>query len=125
MSLPLKASGPAGSQWNRVCQVSTGHELQVTMANGERVTGYCMSVDVEGMSISTPDHKVVKIARATLTRLEMSRAKGNQVRSSARHAPEFERWFGCSFLAHGSRWNRLDSRKRWRGCCGFALLSIG
>lgn len=75
----LMAADQAEVQWQQVCQVTHGHELQVTTATGEKVTGYCVSIDVNQMTLSTSDHKLIKVAKATLAHLEMERSKGHQV----------------------------------------------
>lgn len=83
-SLPLTASEQLQVDWTRVCQVSTGHELLATTATGEQVSGYCVAVNVDEISISTGDQKIVKVGRSALAKLEMSVAKGHQVRSLGR-----------------------------------------
>ena len=67
--------------WNQVCRETNGHELQLTTAKGETVSGYCVGVTVDEISIRTGDAKVVKVARTALARLEMHRAEAHQVAS--------------------------------------------
>ena len=33
--------------WNQVCRETNGHELQLTTAKGETVSGYCVGVTVD------------------------------------------------------------------------------
>jgi hypothetical protein len=77
----LFAADSIETHWNEVCRVANGRELVVTTAQGETVQGYCMSIDVNGVGIQTKDGKVAKIARTTLTRLEVYRSKGHQLSS--------------------------------------------
>jgi hypothetical protein len=70
--------------WNQVCHVAGGRELVVTTASGEKVEGYCVAVDVDQITVTTDDQRVVKIARSALSRLAMYRSKGHQVRTLRR-----------------------------------------
>lgn len=79
--LPLAAADSNEVPWNQVCQVAQGRELLVTTTNGAPVAGYCVRIDVKAITVETNDHRYVKIARDTLTRIEMRRAKGHQLSS--------------------------------------------
>lgn len=70
-SLPLLGSDPINVKWNQVCQVAGHRELQLTTAAGEKVEGVCVSVSVDEISVRTSDKKVVKLARQTLSKLEV------------------------------------------------------
>jgi hypothetical protein len=78
---PLSAAEPISVQWNEVCRVANRHELVATTSAGEAIEGFCMQIDVNNLTVSTTDHRVVKIARNTLSKLEMHRANGHQLRS--------------------------------------------
>lgn len=43
--------------------------------------GYCVSIDADQIAVTTKDRRVVKIARKTLSRLELRRSKGHQLSS--------------------------------------------
>ena len=81
LPLTLYASDPISVPWDQVCRVSTGHELLATTASGDTVEGFCVGIDVNEITVRTNDRKVVKIARNTLSRLEMHRGNGHQFRS--------------------------------------------
>jgi hypothetical protein len=80
-SLPLYAGEPIATTWNQVCSVAAGRELIVTTSTGEAVEGFCVKIDVNEISVTTRDHRVVKIARNAFSRIEMHRVKGHQLRS--------------------------------------------
>ncbi len=67
--------------WNQVCQVADGHELTLTMIDGNVVDGHCISISVNEIEIRNKDNRVVKVARSTLARLQMQRSKGHQLSS--------------------------------------------
>ncbi|HLJ46106.1 MAG TPA: hypothetical protein VKU01_08870 [Bryobacteraceae bacterium] len=79
--LPVAAAEPVVVPWNEVCRTVSGHDLVVTTSGGEKVEGYCVSIDVNQMTVQTRDHGVIKVARKTLSRIEMQRAKGHQLSS--------------------------------------------
>src|SRR5579863_3442154 len=76
-SLPVSAADPIEVNWNQVCRVANGRELIVTAATGETTEGYCLAIKIDEIAVTTADHKVVKIARSTLSRIDMRRAKGH------------------------------------------------
>ncbi len=55
--------------------------MLVTTANGDKIEGTCVSVNVDEIAVTTRDHKVVKIARQTLAKLQLQRKKGHQLRA--------------------------------------------
>jgi hypothetical protein len=79
--LPLYAAPPITVGWNQVCRITAGHELVVTTTTGDTVEGFCVGVDVSEITVNTWDHRVVKIARNTLSRIDMHRSKGHQLRA--------------------------------------------
>jgi len=80
--MPLLRAGDALEvQWNKVCQVADGHELLVRTASGEMVRGICLSVNVDEMAVRTKDNKVIRVARGTMSRLEMYRSPNHQLQS--------------------------------------------
>jgi hypothetical protein len=98
-SLPLNAGDPVEVDWNQVCRVAHGRELIVTTANGETTEGYCLSIDINQIAVTTMDHKVVKIARSTLSRMDMRRAKGHQFSSLVKGMHEGFKWGFDSMLS--------------------------
>jgi hypothetical protein len=91
-TLPLNAADPIEVSWNQVCQVASGRELIVTTAKGETTEGYCLSINIDEIAVSTMDHKVVKIARSTLSRIDVRRAKSHQFSSLIKGMHEGFRW---------------------------------
>ena len=80
-SLPLYAADSKEVQWNQICREAHGRELLVTTADGDLVKGYCVSIDANNIAVKTKDRGVVKVARKTLSKLEMERSKGHQLRT--------------------------------------------
>lgn len=80
-SLPLRAADPVTVDWRQVCQTAGDYELIVTTSAGDTVQGYCMGVTVTELSVQTRDHRIVKVARNTLSQLVMYRRRGHQLRS--------------------------------------------
>jgi hypothetical protein len=91
-SLPLYAGGPIAADWNQVCRVAAGHELLVTTTAGDTLEGFCVGVSVTEISVRTTDRGVVKIARNTLSRLDMHRSNGHQLKSLGRGMRGSLRW---------------------------------
>jgi hypothetical protein len=81
-----RAAGPVTVDWHNVCRTARDRELSLTTQAGETVHGYCMSINVDEIAITTQDHRVVKIARSTLARIRVRRAgaKGHQLASLGR-----------------------------------------
>ena len=73
-------------QWNELCRTSQGHQLNIRTSAGETVEGACLAITVDEVSIQTRDHRVVKLTRAALARVEMQRAmdEGHQLRALGR-----------------------------------------
>jgi hypothetical protein len=80
-SLPLKAATPIEAPWKDVCNVAGGHELKITTLDGNSVSGYCMSINVDEIAVSKKGHPVTMIARATLARIQMRSRKGHRLSS--------------------------------------------
>ena len=66
---PLRAAD-VQARWDNLCRVAGVHQLNVTTLDGKTVSGSCTSTDADGLSL-TANQRVVKIARATLTRIQM------------------------------------------------------
>jgi hypothetical protein len=78
----LHAAEPRTVRWNDVCRVTNGRQLTITTTNGGIVDGYCISVDVDEIAVTTKDRGIVKIARTAFSRIQMShRSKGHQLSS--------------------------------------------
>jgi hypothetical protein len=84
-ALPLYAAEPIQVHWNEVCRVAADRQLEITTVNGETVEGYCTSINVDQMSVTTGDQRVVKIARTALSKLQMHRSKGHQMNALGRN----------------------------------------
>jgi hypothetical protein len=83
--ISLGSAAPAAEQ---VCTVADGHQLTITTTNGDTVDGYCMSINVDEMAVTTKDRRVVKVARAALSRIQMQRSKNEQQLKIARQGFE-------------------------------------
>jgi hypothetical protein len=85
-TLPLHAAGPIEVRWTKVCEVAGGHQLTITTVNGDTVDGYCLSINVDQIAVTAENRRVVTIARAALSRIEMSRSRNthHQLRSLGR-----------------------------------------
>ena len=83
LAAPLRADDGIQVRWIEVCRVAEGKQLTIKTLNGDTVAGYCMSINVNEIAVNTKDKKVVKIARTTLSRIDMERKKnqGHQLRS--------------------------------------------
>ncbi|HEV2691225.1 MAG TPA: hypothetical protein VGV35_21860 [Bryobacteraceae bacterium] len=71
----LHAAGQIQVHWNEVCRAAHGNQLTIKTADGQSVDGYCVSINVDEISVKTKENKVVKIARTTLSRIDMQRSK--------------------------------------------------
>jgi hypothetical protein len=80
----LHAAEPMEVRWNEVCRVSAGHQLEITTTAGDTVGGYCVTINVDEISVTTQDRRVVKIARAALSRIQMHRSKNGHGLNSLR-----------------------------------------
>jgi hypothetical protein len=78
-SVPLYAGDTIEVPWNQLCRQLNFHELAVTTTTGETVEGYCMSIDVNQVSINVNGNPV-RVARTKITRLLML-PQGHQLRS--------------------------------------------
>jgi len=69
--LPLFAQNPIVVPWNRVCETAYRKQLIVTTNAGESLQGYCFSIDADEIAVKTKDRGVVRIARRSLSRLQL------------------------------------------------------
>jgi len=58
------------ARWNDLCRVAGSHQLNVTTSDGKTVSGTCASTNADTLSL-TFNQSVLKIARSTLTRIQM------------------------------------------------------
>jgi hypothetical protein len=70
-SLTLRAAAPAEVKWSQLCQEAAGDHVAITTASGETIDGYCLSINVEEVSIRTDDNRIVKVARTALSRVHI------------------------------------------------------
>jgi len=82
-SLPIRAAEQIQVHWNEVCTAAGGKQLTIQTVDGGSVNGYCMSISVDEIAITTKDQRVVRIARKTLSRIDVQRSKndGHQLRA--------------------------------------------
>lgn len=69
-AFPMHAAEDLHARWNDLCRVTGRHQLNVTTSDGKTVSGSCSSTDADGLSL-TANQRIVKIARSTLTRIQM------------------------------------------------------
>jgi len=69
-TLPLLAADDIHTRWTDLCHVAGNRQLNVTTTDGATVSGSCTGTSVDELSL-TANQRVVKIARATLTRIQM------------------------------------------------------
>ena len=69
-TLPLLAADDIRTRWTDLCHVAGSHQLNVTTTDGSTVSGACTGTSADELSL-TANQRVVKIARATLTRIQM------------------------------------------------------
>jgi hypothetical protein len=67
---PLCAADDLHARWTDLCRVAAGRQLNVTSADGTTVSGTCASTDADELLL-TANQRLVKIARSTLTRIQM------------------------------------------------------
>jgi hypothetical protein len=77
-SLPLCAADPDEVPWNQLCKKAMGNQLKITTADGATVDGFCMTITVDEVAISTENQKVVKVARTVLSKVQMHRGLEQQ-----------------------------------------------
>ncbi len=104
-SSSLRAADPIQVPWQQVCRAAQGNQLMLTTADGKTVDGYCVAVSVDEVSVRTKDQSVVKIARATLSRLEMHRPNsGHQLSALGEPVPSgyapSKNWTGSFHRMH-------------------------
>jgi hypothetical protein len=66
---PLEAAD-VQAHWNDLCRVAAGRQLNVTTSDGKTISGACTSTNADELSL-TSNQRVIKIARSTLTRIQM------------------------------------------------------
>jgi hypothetical protein len=69
-TLPVHAADDIHARWNDLCHVAGNRQLNVTTSDGKTLSGSCASTDADGLSL-TANQRVVKIARSTLSRIQM------------------------------------------------------
>jgi hypothetical protein len=67
--LPIEASDLQTS-WNDLCRVAGTRQLNITTSDGRALSGTCGSTTADELSLKNKQ-LVVKVARATLTRIQM------------------------------------------------------
>jgi hypothetical protein len=56
--------------WNDLCRIAAGRQLNVTTSDGKTVNGSCLATSSDELAL-TATEGVVKIARSTLTRVQV------------------------------------------------------
>jgi hypothetical protein len=66
--------------------VAGGKQLTIQTVDGSTVDGYCLSINVDEIAITTKDQRIVRIARKTLSRIHVQRSQndGHQLRALGR-----------------------------------------
>jgi hypothetical protein len=70
--------------WDQLCAEANGRQIEIKTQTGENVYGFCSQVSDTEVTVRLQDKKFVKIARATLSKVEVHRAKGGQLKSLRR-----------------------------------------
>lgn len=76
---PLRAEAPI--HWTQICQATGVNQLTVTTSDGEIVSGYCVSVQPDKLSIRTADKRVVTVLRTAFSRLQVRTPRGHLLKS--------------------------------------------
>jgi len=69
-ALPAHAADDIHAHWNDLCHVAGNHQLNVTTTDGAITQGTCASTTDSEIAL-TANQRVVRIARSTLTRIQM------------------------------------------------------
>src|SRR5579872_7340804 len=77
LTLPVHAADEIRVHWNEVCAAADGKRLTISTVDGDTVSGYCMSINVDEIAVNTADHGMVKIARKALSRIDVQRSKND------------------------------------------------
>jgi hypothetical protein len=81
--LPLCAADEIQVHWNEVCRAAAGNRLTIKTVNGDTVDGYCLSINVDEIAVTTKDQQVVRVARRALSRIDVQRSKNDGHQLSA------------------------------------------
>jgi len=65
----LLTAAPIPARWSEICGVANRDRISILKPDGQYVRGYCISVDVNEMTVETKDRKVVRIARSAFRRI--------------------------------------------------------
>jgi hypothetical protein len=96
-AFPVHAADDLHAPWNDLCRVVVGHQLNVTTSDGKTVSGSCSSTDADGLSL-TANQRIVKIARSTLTRIQMYQPGNHHLADLGNGmSKSFRRGFGWLF----------------------------
>jgi hypothetical protein len=82
-ALPLYAADEIQVHWIEVCRAAGGKRLTIKTFNGETVDGYCLSINVDEIAVTTKDQQIVRIARRALSRIDVQRSKNDGHQLSA------------------------------------------
>ena len=67
---PLHAADDIHAPWNDLCHVAAGRQLNITTSDGKTVNGTCVVTNADDLTL-TVNQRAMKIARSTLTRIQM------------------------------------------------------
>jgi hypothetical protein len=85
------------ARWNDLCQVARNRPLSVTTSDGQTVNGACTSTDADVLSLNS-NQRIVKIARATLTRIQLYQPGNHHLADLGRGMSKgFQTGFGWLF----------------------------
>ena len=81
-TLPLQAADQIEARWTEVCKVAGDRQIAITTVSGDTVAGYCLAIGVDHISVTTEDHKITRIERAALSRIQIRRERRSHQLSS-------------------------------------------
>ena len=65
----LLTAAPIPARWSEICGVANRDKITIRKVDGQSVRGYCVSIDVDEMTVETKDRKIVRIARSAFRRV--------------------------------------------------------
>jgi len=98
----LRADDSIQVSWNELCNAAKGRQLLLVTTEGQAIQGYCLTVDVDGVSVGEPS-KPVRLARAAIAKIQALpvgnnkhhlRALGRNLRGGLKQGAEwmFSEW---------------------------------
>lgn len=83
--LVLFAGEPPQVRWNDLCSTARGREMVITTDSQETISGYCVGISVDEVSVRRSDGRIIRVARDTLSRFQIHRRRsGSQLKELGR-----------------------------------------